>query len=175
MAWMLKMLRGVYLTLPMTFMLQSSAFSPGGAIPAKYTCEGQNISPPLQWSGVPQATRSYVLIVDDPDAPNPQAPQRTWVHWVLYDIPAETTEVRAGEVPEGAKLGRNDWNRYDYGGPCPPIGCHRYFHKLYALDRLMANSHEPTKDELLKAMEGHVLSEAVLIGTYQRTTKLAAR
>jgi Raf kinase inhibitor-like YbhB/YbcL family protein len=159
----------------MAFLLQSSAFAPGASIPARYTCDGLNISPPLQWSGAPAGTQSFVLIVDDPDAPNPSAPKRTWVHWVVYDIPADLTGFPEGETPAGAKCGTNDWQRADYGGPCPPVGRHRYFHKLYALDRLIANFRSPTKAEILRAMEDHVLGEAVLIGTYQKSGQKSGR
>jgi Raf kinase inhibitor-like YbhB/YbcL family protein len=157
---------------PMTLRLTSTAFADNGAIPSKYTCEGQNISPPLAWSGVPVATKSLALIVDDPDAPDPKAPRMTWVHWVLYDIPPSATELReavdpAG-LPQGTKVGLNDWKKAQYGGPCPPVGRHRYFHKLYALDTVLAALHRPTKAELEKAMKGHILAEAHLIGTYQK-------
>jgi Raf kinase inhibitor-like YbhB/YbcL family protein len=152
----------------MSFILRSSAFSAGSPIPRKYTCQGLNVSPPLSWSGAPEGTKSFVLIVEDPDAPNPNAPQRTWVHWVLYDIPAHTTTAREGEIPEGARCGENDWKRADYGGPCPPVGRHRYFHRLYAVDRFLANARRPTKADLLHAMEGHILGEATLIGTYEK-------
>lgn len=159
----------------MSLVLQSPAFSSDGTIPSKYTCEGRNISPPLQWHGAPSGTVSYVLIVDDPDAPNPQAPERTWVHWVLYDIPRDVSEVQEGQLPPGAKCGKNDWRRADYGGPCPPQGRHRYFHKLYALDKFIANFRTPTKDQILRAMKGHVLDEAELIGTYQKSGRRAVR
>lgn len=159
----------------MSLVLQSSAFAADGTIPSKYTCEGRNISPPLQWHGAPPGTASYVLIVDDPDAPNPQSPERTWVHWVLYDIPADVSGTKEGRVPAGAKCGRNDWQRSDYGGPCPPIGRHRYFHKLYALDKFIANFSSPSKDEILGAMKGHVLDEATLVGTYQKSGRRAVR
>jgi len=118
--------------------LISSAFSSNGSIPAKYTCEGADISPPLDWSGGPANVKSYALIVDDPDAPDPAAPKMVYVHWVVYNIPPATTSLpedaaRKG-LPPGAKHGTNDWKKQTYGGPCPPIGRHRYFHKLYALD-----------------------------------------
>jgi Raf kinase inhibitor-like YbhB/YbcL family protein len=140
--------------------LTSSAFADGGAIPRQYTCEGRDVSPPLAWSGVPPGAKSLALVVDDPDAPDPAAPKMTWVHWVLYDIPP------AG-APADGKDGLNDWDRTGWGGPCPPIGRHRYFFKLYALDTML-NLRRPTKAELERAMKGHVLAEARLVGTYQK-------
>jgi Raf kinase inhibitor-like YbhB/YbcL family protein len=155
----------------MTFSITSSAFADHGAIPRQYTCEGADISPPLSWSCAPQSTKSFVLIVDDPDAPDPQAPQRTWVHWLLYNIPAQTNALPAdaGEhgLPAGIRQGNNDWKRGGYGGPCPPSGRHRYFHKLYALDVVLADLKGPNKARLLTAMQGHVVAEAQLVGTYQ--------
>lgn len=152
-----------------TLALTSAAFADGSAIPKRYTCEGQDISPPLAWSGVPTGTRSLVLIVDDPDAPDPKAPKRTWVHWVLYDIPVSATAIpEGGALPAGARQGRNDWSRTGYGGPCPPIGRHRYFHKLYALDGVLGDLGEPAKAELEKAMKGHVLAESRIVGTYEK-------
>ena len=122
----------------MPLTLSSSAFSHQGNIPARYTCEGEDISPPLSWSDVPEGTQSFILIVDDPDAPDPNAPRMTWVHWVLYNLPATTRVLPEGmnpqKLPICTKEGQNDWRRTGYGGPCPPIGRHRYFHKLYALD-----------------------------------------
>src|SRR6476661_3758192 len=121
----------------MALTLESSAFRANDEIPRKYTCEGDDVSPPLAWSGAPAGTKSFALIVDDPDAPDPAAPQMTWVHWVVYNIPAGATELKAGvkpaELPKGALPALNDWKRVRYGGPCPPIGRHRYIHKLYAL------------------------------------------
>ena len=152
--------------------LVSGAFENGASIPKRYTCEGEDLSPPLAWMGVPAGARSLALIVDDPDAPDPAAPKMTWVHWVLYNLPAETTHLDQGIAPSqlsrGTLQGRNDWKRAAYGGPCPPIGRHRYFHKLYALDTLLPDLKQPTKDQLLKAMQGHVLAQAELIGTYQK-------
>jgi Raf kinase inhibitor-like YbhB/YbcL family protein len=156
----------------MAFELTSQSFAQQGEIPAKYTCEGADISPPLQWKGAPAGTKSFALIVDDPDAPDPAAPRMTWVHWVLYDIPASTTglpeSATGAHLPAGTREGRNDWKRTGYGGPCPPIGRHRYFHKLYALDTVLPNLDSPTKAALEKAMEGHVLAKAELVGTYQK-------
>ncbi|GIV52417.1 MAG: hypothetical protein KatS3mg038_2938 [Candidatus Kapaibacterium sp.] len=153
--------------------LRSPAFPHNGAIPRHYTCEGADVSPPLQWHGIPAGTQSLALIVDDPDAPDPRAPQRTWVHWVLFNIPPTTTALPEGiprdQLPRGTREGINDWKRTGYGGPCPPIGRHRYFFKLYALDTLLSVE-KPTKAELEAAMRGHILAEAVLIGTYQRSS-----
>jgi hypothetical protein len=154
----------------MTMTLSSSAFAPQGAIPAKYTCEGQDLSPPLAWSAVPPHAKSLVLIVDDPDAPDPAAPKMTWVHWVLYDIPADAAGLAEGvrALPAGTREGVNDWKRTGYGGPCPPIGRHRYFHKLYALDTTLGDLGRPTKAKLEAAMKGHVIAHAQLVGTYQK-------
>ena len=153
--------------------LISKSFAPGAEIPTKYTCEGDDRSPPLEWSGVPAGTRSLVLIVDDPDAPDPQARKRTWVHWVLYDIPPEVTGLpeAVSELPQGTREGKNDWERTGYGGPCPPTGRHRYFHKLYALDVVLPDLGEPSEGQLEAAMQGHVLARAELVGTYQRTKR----
>jgi hypothetical protein len=150
--------------------LISSAFEPGGEIPAAHTCQGGDLSVPLSWSGVPEGTKSLALIVDDPDAPDPKAPKMTWVHWVLYDVPPEVTSLPAGvkDLPPGTREGLNDWKRTGYGGPCPPIGRHRYFHKLYALDTVLPDLDHPTKDRLLAAMAGHVLASGELIGTYEK-------
>jgi len=152
--------------------ISSSAFVDGGAIPAKYTCEGDDISPALAWSGVPDGAKSLVLIVDDPDAPDPAAPRMTWVHWVLYNLPPSATglpeAVAEDALPPGTKGGINDWKRTGYGGPCPPIGRHRYFFKLYALDAMLPAMNKPTKADVEKAMKGHVLAETQIVGTYQK-------
>lgn len=154
----------------MALTLSSSAFFPGGGIPSRCTCEGADRSPPLAWSGVPGGTRSLALIVDDPDAPDPAAPRMTWVHWVLYNLPPSAGGLPEGvapaALPAGAREGVNDWKRTGYGGPCPPIGRHRYFHKLYALDALLPDLGRPTKAQLEKAMQGRILAQAELIGTY---------
>lgn len=156
----------------MALTLQSPAFTHQGEIPKRYTCDGEDISPPLTWSGLPQGTRSLALIVEDPDAPDPKAPKMTWVHWVLYNIPPDTTglpeNVDRRALPPGTLEGLNDWHRTGYGGPCPPIGRHRYLFKLYALDTVLPDLGRPTKAQLEKAMSGHVLEQADLIGTYQR-------
>jgi Raf kinase inhibitor-like YbhB/YbcL family protein len=150
--------------------LSSTAFAPGGGIPARYTCEGEDTAPPLAWSGVPDGTRSLALIVDDPDAPDPAKPQRVWAHWVLYDIPPSGAGLPEGAepLPAGTHEGQNDWNRTGYGGPCPPIGRHRYFFKLYALDATLGDLRSPKKVALEQAMQGHVLAQCELMGTYQK-------
>ena len=150
--------------------LTSSAFPHQGPIPAKYTCDGQDVSPPLAWGDVPPGTQSFALIVDDPDAPDPAAPKMTWVHWVLYNLPPHAAGLTegAGSLPAGTREGINDWKRTGYGGPCPPIGRHRYFHKLYALDTVLTDLGQPTKARLEAAMKGHVLAQAELVGTYQK-------
>jgi Raf kinase inhibitor-like YbhB/YbcL family protein len=156
----------------MAFILTSAAFTPGGEIPREHTCQGKDISVPLAWSGLPPGTRSLALIVDDPDAPDPKAPKMTWVHWVLYDIPPSATELPTGvlgdRLPSGTREGLNDWQRTGYGGPCPPVGRHRYFHKLYALDTVLPDLGRPDKAALERAMKGHVLGHAELVGTYQK-------
>ncbi len=153
------------------FIVRSPAFADHGPIPRKYTAEGEDVSPPIEWSHAPADTRSFALIVDDPDAPDPRAPQRTWVHWVLYDIPADAhalaEDAKKHGLPHGTRQGLNDWRRSGYGGPSPPVGRHRYFHKLYALDVVLPDLEQPTKGRLLNAMKGHVLAEAQLVGTYQ--------
>ncbi|HEX7971104.1 MAG TPA: YbhB/YbcL family Raf kinase inhibitor-like protein [Thiobacillus sp.] len=153
--------------------LNSRAFTQNSDIPSLYTCEGRNQSPPLAWFGVPAGTKSLALIVDDPDAPDPAAPKTTWVHWVLYNIPPATSDIAAGksrasELPAGTRDGLNDWKREGYGGPCPPIGRHRYVHKLYALDTVLPVLHPATKAALEKAMQGHILAQAELVGYYQK-------
>jgi Raf kinase inhibitor-like YbhB/YbcL family protein len=155
----------------MALTLESSAFSANGEIPQKYTCEGEDVSPPLAWSGAPAGAKSFALIVDDPDAPDPKASKTIWVHWVVYNLPASTHALADGasrQLPAGARDGTNDWKRPGYGGPCPPIGRHRYYHKLYALDVELPDLHEPTKAQLESAMKGHILGLAELVGTYQK-------
>ena len=156
----------------MPLVIQSTAFAPNGGIPIKFTCEDDDLSPALEWSGVPQGTKSLALIVDDPDAPDPKAPKMVYVHWVLYDIPPSATGLAEGmktdRLPKGTREARNDWNNLGYGGPCPPIGRHRYFFKLYALDTTLGDLGSGAKKaDVEKAMAGHILEQAELVGTYQ--------
>lgn len=152
--------------------LSSPAFGNGSEIPAKFTCDGANVSPPLMWQGAPPGTKSFVLIVDDPDAPDPAAPRMTWVHWVLYNLPASATGleegVRPADLPQGARQGTSDFSTPAYGGPCPPVGRHRYFHKLYALDIALPDLGKARKAEVERAMKGHVLAESQLVGMYAK-------
>jgi len=162
----------------MTLVLKSHAFDEGGDIPAKYTCEGENVSPGLYWQGIPEGTESLVLIIDDPDAPDPAAPRMVWDHWILYNLPptvdALAEGVSSAALPAGCAEGVNSWGRTGYGGPCPPIGRHRYFHQLYALDtRLPDELGNPTKNDLLLAMEDHILAHTALVGTYQKRDERA--
>jgi Raf kinase inhibitor-like YbhB/YbcL family protein len=154
-------------------LLHSPAFDHQGEIPQRLTCDGENLSPALSWSGLPEGTASLALIVDDPDAPDPKAPKLVYVHWVLYNIPPGATglaeAVQPRQLPAGTLQGRNDWGRTGYGGPCPPIGRHRYFHRLYALDKVLRDLGVPTKAQLLAVMEDHILAQAELVGTYQRS------
>ncbi len=156
----------------MALRLTSPVFIHEGEIPALFTCDGKDLSPPLNWAGVPPKARSLALIMDDPDAPDPAAPKMVWVHWVLYNILPTSAglaqAVTPSELPTGTCDGLNDWKRIGYGGPCPPIGRHRYFFKLYAVDTLLPDLNRPTKAQLERAMEGHILEQATLIGTYQR-------
>lgn len=154
----------------MSMHLESPAISPDHLIPRRHTCDGTDLSPPLSWSGVPAGAKSLALIVDDPDAPDPAAPQRTFVHWVVYNIPPSASGLSEGAaqaLPPGALQGLNDWRDKGYGGPCPPIGKHRYFFKLYALDTMLELK-RPTKAAVEEAMQGHILDRAELIGLYQR-------
>ena len=152
--------------------LASTAFAAQGEIPRRHTCEGDDLAPALRWTDVPALARSLALIVDDPDAPDPAAPRMTWVHWVLYNLDPAAAGLPEGAamsaLPRGTLEGVNDWGRTGYGGPCPPIGRHRYFHKLYALDTVLPDLRRPTKAALEKAMQGHVLAQATLVGTYQK-------
>lgn len=148
--------------------ITSAAFSDNGMMPPKYTCDGENISPPLKWEGVPEKARTLALIADDPDAPN-----GTWTHWVLFNLSASARELPENILPEKqpasvASQGTNDFKKIGYGGPCPPGGTHRYFFKLYALDAELKLDAGATKDELLKAMEGHILAEGQLVGKYEK-------
>jgi Raf kinase inhibitor-like YbhB/YbcL family protein len=158
-----------------SFTITSPAFVAGHDIPIDYTCEAGDVSPPLAWSSIPDGTKSLALIVDDPDAPDPAAPKMTWVHWVLYNLPPTTTKlpqaVEPDELPAGTLEGKNDWKRTGYGGPCPPIGRHRYFFKLYSLDTMLPDLMHPTKAQLEQAMEGHILAKTELIGCYQKARK----
>lgn len=152
----------------MAFELTSTAFAQGDPIPAKYTCDGQDISPPLGWSDPPEGTRSFALINDDPDAP-----VGTWDHWVLYNLPSEARSLPEAvssdaELPDGSRNGQNSWRRLGYGGPCPPSGTHRYFFKLYALDTALGLDPGAGKQQVLTAMEGHILGQAELMGVYSR-------
>jgi hypothetical protein len=156
----------------MPLAIRSVAFVDGAEIPLRHTCEGADVSPPLMWSGVPSEARSLALVVDDPDAPDPAAPRMTWVHWVLYDLSPALAGLdeglRHGALPQGTREGLNDWKRTGWGGPCPPIGRHRYFFKLYALDAELGDLGTPTKARLEQAMRGHVIAEAQLVGTYEK-------
>jgi len=152
----------------MDIKITSSAFQDGGLIPAKYTCDGADVSPPLQWDTVPEGTKSIALICDDPDAP-----MGTFVHWVLFNLPAETRQLAEKvppdkTLPSGARQGTSDFGRVGYGGPCPPSGTHRYFFKIYALDTKLDLPAGARKGDLLKAMQGHILGQGQIIGKYKR-------
>ena len=151
--------------------IKSPSFDHNAEIPKKFTCQGEDISPALQWSDLPEGTKSLALIVDDPDAPDPKAPKMTWVHWVLYDIPPDASglDEAVKKLPEGTREGLNDWKRTGYGGPCPPIGRHRYFHKLYALGIKLGDKGALTKKALLEAIKDHVLAKGQLVGTYEKS------
>lgn len=152
--------------------LTSTAFTNEGKIPRKYTCESDDLSPPLKWSGAPSGTKSFALIVDDPDAPDPQAPKMVYVHWVLYNIPASVSELPENawqsNLPGGTVTGVNDWDKAEWGGPCPPIGRHRYYFKLYALDTILNGLSSARKKDVENAMQGHILAQSQLMGTYQK-------
>jgi len=156
----------------MKMTLTSNAFTSGQEIPERYTCDGRNVSPPLAWHDIPGATKSLALIVDDPDAPDPAAPKMDWVHWVVYNIPPTVGSLpeggTRGTLPAGAVEGLNDWNTVGYRGPCPPVGRHRYYHRLFALDITLSLAGKAGKSDVEQAMRGHVLGGAELIGTYQR-------
>lgn len=157
----------------MSLTLTSPVFQNMGEIPRLYTCDDADTSPALDWSGIPESTQSLALIVDDPDAPDPAAPKMVWVHWVLYNLPPDSTglahAVTPSALPPGTLEGVNDWKRTGYGGPCPPIGTHRYFFKLYALDTNLPNLNQPTKAELEQAMSGHIVGQTELVGLYARS------
>ena len=156
----------------MMLKFTSTSFIHQGEIPSLYTCDGRDISPPLSWTGVPPDAKSLALIVYDPDAPDPADPKMIWVHWILYNLPRERSglleESSRSDLPAGTREGKNSWNRTGYGGPCPPIGRHRYFFKLFALDMVLPDLGKPDKDRLEAAMQGHILEETELMGTYQR-------
>lgn len=151
-----------------SMLISSPSFTQNQMIPARHTCDAENVSPPLAWSGVPAGAKSLVLIVDDPDAPDPAAPRMTWVHWLLYNIAPDSGGLTEGVADRLALQGVNDWQRTGYNGPCPPIGKHRYFFKLYALDVLLPDMRHPGKTTLEKAMQGHVVARSELVGLYQR-------
>lgn len=155
----------------MALKIESSAFADQGEIPRKYTCDGDDLSPPLRWSGAPPGTRSFALIVQDPDAPDPAAPKMTYVHWVLYDLPADCSglpeDVSSAGLPPGTREGVNDWKRTGYGGPCPPIGRHRYYFRLFALDTMLGDLGKARRDDVEQALRDHTLDHAELMGTYQ--------
>jgi len=154
----------------MTLTLTSSAFTHNESIPRQYTCDDADAAPSLEWSGAPVGTKSFALIVDDPDAPDPKAPKMTYVHWVMYDLAATTQRLDGGKTPAGARDGLNDWKKTGYGGPCPPIGRHRYYFKLYALDAMLGDlGRSATKADVEAAMRGHVLEKTELMGTYERS------
>lgn len=156
----------------MAFSLLSNAFKDGEGIPLKFTCDSEDVSPPLSWHDVPDAAKSLVLIVEDPDAPDPAAPKMIWDHWLLYNVPVTASglaeAVASVSLPSGTLEGQNSWGRCGYGGPCPPIGRHRYFFKLSAMDVVLPDLGRPDKADLMMAMEGHVVAEATLMGTYRR-------
>lgn len=157
----------------MALALTSPDFGHMEEMPSRLTCEGEDLSPVLTWTGLPAAAQSLVLIVDDPDAPDPKAPKTTFVHWVLYNIPASVAGLAEGmtsaALPAGTREGLNDWKRTGYGGPCPPVGRHRYFFKLYAVNRMLPDLDLPTKARLEAAMKHHVVERTELVGTYQKT------
>ena len=153
----------------MSMKLESAAFAEGEMIPSVHTCDGKDVSPPLSWTDPPEGTASFALIADDPDAPG-----RTWVHWIAWNVPAGTRALAQGvpksaEAPDGTRQGMNDFRRMGYGGPCPPSGTHRYFFRLYALDTLLDLPSRATRRDLEGAMRGHVLAEATLMGKYRRS------
>jgi Raf kinase inhibitor-like YbhB/YbcL family protein len=156
----------------MTLSLKSAAFANDGPIPQRYTCDGAGVSPPLEWQGVPTDAKSLALIVEDPDAPDPAEPKTTWVHWILYNIPSTISglpeDLVHHHMPSGILEGLSDWNKTGYGGPCPPIGNHRYLHRLYALNEMLPDLRRPRKSVLAQAMQGKVVAEAVLVGRYAR-------
>jgi len=147
----------------MTLQLTSPAFTEGGAIPAKFTCTGANVSPALAWSGAPDGVQTFTLIMDDPDAP-----RGTWVHWVVFDLPGDLSGLPEGVGQDVGIQGANSYGRTGYAGPCPPSGTHRYFFKLYALDTALSLRAGASKEDVLRAMDGHILAQAQLMGTYRK-------
>jgi Raf kinase inhibitor-like YbhB/YbcL family protein len=159
--------------MPLTLQVESPAFGMNGSIPAEFTADGADVAPPLSWSTPPSGTRSIAILVDDPDAPNPAAPTKTHVHWIVTGIPATTTTLPGGNaLPDGATMGTNDWGKRAWMGPNPPIGRHRYFFKVYALDIPLTAKGLMTKPELLAAIKGHILAQGELIGTYEKPAEL---
>lgn len=158
--------------IPTVLTFTSTSFSHNDTIPSIYTCDGEDISPALNWTGIPAGTKSLALIVDDPDAPDPAAPKKTWVQWVRYSISPDTIGLAAGisekNLPPDTLQGINDWKRTGYGGPCPPVGNHRYYHKLYALDTVPPDFQHPAKAAIEQAMQSHIIGHGELIGRYQR-------
>lgn len=154
------------------FQITSTAFGDQEEIPAKHTCEDKDISPALEWASVPEGTQSLALIVDDPDAPDPNAPKMVWVHWVLFNLPPDSQALPEGvssdALPEGTREGLNDWKETGWRGPCPPVGKHRYFFRLYALDCRLDEQRQVDRARLDQMMQGHILGEAVVMGTYQK-------
>jgi Raf kinase inhibitor-like YbhB/YbcL family protein len=149
--------------------VRSPAFGEGSRIPSDFTCDGADMSPPIEWSGIPARAQSLAIIVDDPDAPG-----GNWTHWLVYDLPPDLTQLKAGisageKLPGGALQGRTDFGQTGYGGPCPPVGEHRYFFKVYALDAMLRLKPGASKQELFRAMQGHILAEGVLMGRYDRS------
>jgi Raf kinase inhibitor-like YbhB/YbcL family protein len=153
--------------------IRSPAFAHGAPIPAQYTCEGKDVSPPLEFSGAPQGAKSLALIVHDPDAPDPASPRIDWVHWVLYNLPGDCRGLAQGApeppLPAGTLPGLNDFKRAAWGGPCPPVGKHRYFFVLHALDTVLPDLGTPARQRLERAMAGHLIGKAELMGTYQKS------
>jgi Raf kinase inhibitor-like YbhB/YbcL family protein len=147
-------------------IVESAAFAAGGPIPERHTCDGADVPPPVSWSGAPAETRTFALVMDDPDAP-----RGTWVHWVVFDLPSTQTSIGEGALPSGARAGSNSWGRLGYGGPCPPSGTHRYFIRVYAVDAALGLESGVTAAELARALEGHVLAEAALMGRYRRAAR----
>jgi len=154
----------------MVFTLMSESFPDRGTIPARYTCDGWDMSPQLFWTSPPEETRSLALIIDDPDAPDPERPEAPWVHWLLYNITPGLRSLAEGitteNLPSGCLQGKNDWGRAAYGGPCPRHGRHRYRHTLYALDAILPDLREPSRTALEKAMQRHVIAKSELVGLY---------